>query len=659
MYRCLYSLFLILVSTNVFAEELILHVATNGRTQSQGSESDPFSSIQQARDHIRQLRGEGLLDNTSVNVLVHSGRYDQLATLKFTAEDSGTRDFPVTYRSVGGEVLLSGGIEIRDWRKPTDAELERLPAIAHEQVVCAELSKVGISSGVLHSHRLHQPMHACPLELFANQHRLPRSGWPNEGWAFAKTVGATSWKADRNIHARDKQNVWAIGFWEADWSSSLEPVAIDHLSNRMSLSSSEPLCPKKVREGARYRLSNVLGELDSPGEWFVDEDSQLLLYWPVGNGAVESVSVVETLFSIYDSEFLTLDGFRIESARSMNIEIAGGQSVCVSNCSIGQSGTVGVHIVGGFEHKVVNCEVACTGSSAIRIEAGNRDTLEPCDHVVENCRIHNFCQHYLGGRAAIALHGVGIHVTTNHIHDGPDVAIAIHGNEHLIENNEIESVCKETDDSAAIHLSFDPTYRGNIIRKNYVHNLGGFSRIGIVGIYLDDFASGTVVENNLLVSTIRGIAIGGGRDNRVEGNIIVNSIAPIQLDARGLTWASDQIATEDSRIVKLCRTVLENNPVYGSRYPELLSLLQKDPATPLGNIVRSNTFDCLRGVELHGIDRQFVLVENNRRVPVDQIAATKPNLRKLGIELLAKPNEQSDETFAAAPKYVGKKTDAE
>ena len=112
-----------------------------------------------------------------------------------------------------------------------------------------------------------------------------------------------------------------------------------------------------------------------------------------------------------------------------------------------------------------------------------------------------------------------------------------------------------------------------------------------VGIYLDDFASGTIVENNLLVNTIRGIVIGGGRDNQVAGNVIVNSIAPIQLDARGLTWASDHITGEKSRIVALCKSVLEKSPIYGERYPQLLSFLQSEPAKPLGNILRSNTFN--------------------------------------------------------------------
>lgn len=654
MYRCTAILLMLSWAGNLPADPWTLHVSPTGRATASGSESDPFASLEQARDRIRLMRQQSDLDHASVQVLVHSARYELPATLVFTAEDSGTEDFPITYRAVDGEVQLSGGLQLREWHKPSRPEqIEPIPLPAREHVVCVELSPLGVSCGNLNSCRLHQTILPAPLELFANQTRLPRAGWPNQGWALAKPTSSNSWHLEHPIHPKDQAHAWALGFWETDWNSALEPVSIDRESSVLAFSSQEPSRSKKVRDGARYRLTNLLCELDQPGEWFVETTSNTLYYWPVETSGPASISVLDTVVSIYDTSFLTLDGFHIEDARSMGVEIAGGNHVCLRNCRIGQTGTVGVHLFGGYDHRIESCEVASTGSSAIRIEAGDRSTLERCDHIVKNCSIHDFCQHFLGGRPAVALYGVGIELSTNHIHRGPDLAIAIHGNEHLIQHNEIGNVCLETEDSAAIHLALDPTYRGNIVRKNYIHDLGGFSKTGIVGIYLDDFASGTVVENNLLVNTVRGIAIGGGRDNRVERNIIVNSIAPIQVDARGLTWASDQIAAEDSRIVKLCKSALDPSSIYRERYPELQSFLGSERAMPQGNIVRANTFDGARGIELHGIADQMVLVENNQRVRADRLAETESNLRRLGIGLLAFEQTDQIQKPNAASKYVG------
>ena len=644
---------MIAVTNSAIADQISIHVSPNGQESASGTISDPFATIEQARNRIRQLRSEEDTETALIEVLVHAGKYPQPNTLEFTAQDSGTHKSPIVYRAVDGEVLITGGVEINDWQKITRSDLmNRLPAIARSQVVFTDLKSLGIDPGTLSSRRLHQQMHSAPIELFACKQRQPRAGWPNQGWATAKPTGSINWKLETANIIGNQTDVWAQGFWEQDWNSSFEPVAIDSSLKTLTLTSADPLRPKQVREGARYRLSNLLSELDSPGEWYVDDASGLLLYWPLEDNSSTSVSVLDTILSIYDVEHVSFDGFRIESARSMNVEIVGGNDVCLKNCTVSQAGTVAVHVLGGLRHSIVDCEISCTGSSAVRIEGGNRSTLDPCNHYVENCHIHQFAQHYLAGRPAVAIYGVGVILSTNHIHHGPDGAIAIHGNEHIVEHNEIAHVCSETDDAAAIHLSYDPTYRGNVIRKNYIHDLGGFSKTGIIGIYLDDFASGTVVESNLLQNTIRGIAIGGGRDNRIENNVIQNSIAPIQVDARGLTWARDQIEGESSRLSKLCKSVLEESPIFGIRYPELKDLLENEPAIPKGNVVRSNSFNGLRGIDLQGFDRTVVVLENNRRTSGSEIASFEIVVKELGIELHTNNSDDSRETRVSRPKYV-------
>ena len=240
------------------------------------------------------------------------------------------------------------------------------------------------------------------------------------------------------------------------------------------------------------------------------------------------------------------------------------------------------------------------------------------------------------------------------IHDGPDVAIGLNGNEHLVEHNEIARVCKETDDTGAIYLSYDPTYRGNLIRRNYIHDLGGFSKTGVIGIYLDDFASGTVVSNNYLCNTIRGIVIGGGSDNRIENNIVRESLAAIQIDARGLTWASDMIQGENSAILTLCRNTITDSPISLQRYPELSSVFRNDLATPRGNVVRRNLFETRIGIDLQDIARELVAIDGNSRWSSARLAThsedrTESILSQLGIELSTNTRGRTVETERTFP----------
>ncbi|MCX6917110.1 MAG: hypothetical protein NT167_29405, partial [Verrucomicrobia bacterium] len=84
----------------------IIHVASSGDRTGDGSEAKPFSSLQQARDAIRLLKQRcgGALPKGGVRVTVHGGAYPVSATLKLTAEDSGTADSPVVYQAKAGAV---------------------------------------------------------------------------------------------------------------------------------------------------------------------------------------------------------------------------------------------------------------------------------------------------------------------------------------------------------------------------------------------------------------------------------------------------------------------------------------------------------------------------------------------------------------------------
>ena len=57
----------------------------------------------------------------------------------------------------------------------------------------------------------------------------------------------------------------------------------------------------------------------------------------------------------------------------------------------------------------------------------------------------------VNGRPAVSVNGMGHHVAHNLIHDGPHNAILLNGNDHLIELNEIHSVCFESNDAGAIY----------------------------------------------------------------------------------------------------------------------------------------------------------------------------------------------------------------
>jgi hypothetical protein len=185
------------------------------------------------------------------------------------------------------------------------------------------------------------------------------------------------------------------------------------------------------------------------------------------------------------------------------------------------------------------------------------------------------------------MSGVGIRASNNLIHDHPHCAILFGGNEHVIELNEIHHVCLETGDVGAIYTGRDYTFRGNVIRHNFIHHTGGVG-MGSMGIYMDDCVSGTHIYGNVLWKLHRAVFLGGGRDFKVENNIFIDCDPAIDVDGRGLSKS----AVWNNMVYKTMKQRLERmnwkQPPYSTRYPELADLQKyyaKDDGLPPGNIL--------------------------------------------------------------------------
>jgi len=194
------------------------------------------------------------------------------------------------------------------------------------------------------------------------------------------------------------------------------------------------------------------------------------------------------------------------------------------------------------------------------------------------------------------------------------MAIGLSGNEHVIEYNEVHTVCTETDDAGAFYMGRDWTWRGNIIRYNYFHHIGQYkSHVGTQAIYLDDWTSGTTVFGNVCYKVYRAVLVGGGRNNVVENNMFIDCSIGVHVDSRGLGWAKNYFdSTTNTLVERLAKVPYRESP-WKEKYPELLTLYDDDPALAKYNkVVRNIAVDTEKWLDLHnGLTDKIVLVEDN------------------------------------------------
>jgi hypothetical protein len=574
-------------------------LAPNGSDANPGTREKPFATLEAARDATRRLKAGAGLPAGGVTIWLAPGDYTRRQTLELGPGDSGAPDAPVVWRALPAaksRPRLLGGRRLTGFRPVSDSRVrQRLPEAARAHVWECDLRALGITNyGVMKSRGFSRPTTPAHCELFFRHRPMTLARWPNAG-EFVTIAGIPKDAATKDGHGRqlgkldqgffyagdrpkrwrDPDTLWVHGYWAWDWANSYERVAsLD--PERRRIKTAPPYGLYGFRPGQRFYFLNLLEELDQPGEWFLDRRRGRLYFWPPDH-ADPNDPKNETLLSLLDRPLLRLQkashvvfrGLVLEATRASAVEISGGAGNRIEQCLMRNLGDWAVRINGGRGHVVAGCDIFDTGDGGVSLSGGDRKTLEPSGHRVENChfaRQGRWSKCYV---PAVQLSGVGQLAAHNLIHDHPHAAILFGGNEHRIEYNEIHHIALETGDVGAIYAGRDYTFRGNRIRYNYLHHIGGVG-MGAMGVYMDDCMSGAEIYGNLLFKVHRAVFLGGGRDHRVVNNLFVDCDPAVDIDGRGVdpspTWHRQSDQTLRQRLHAVPQAL------YRGRYPALKEL---------------------------------------------------------------------------------------
>lgn len=591
----------------------VFHVAPTGSDEADGAEARPFRSLERARDVVRALKKSngGALPKGGVRIVIAGGDYPA-APLALTSEDSGATEAPVVYQAQAGQTpVFRGGAKITGWKPIADAKLrDKLDAAVRGRVLEADLKSLGVSDLGDATDLRKRP------ELFVDGVPQTLARWPNEGFIRTGEIlgtdtftqwgiqgckdGKFQYVEDRPSRWLDEPDVRLYGYWFWDWYEEYQMVArIDAGAKAFTLA--KPYSNYGYRKDQRYYAANLFREIDSPGEWYLDRRSSVI-YWLPPEGV--EASKAETILSVADRPFITMNdvshvailGLTFQEARGDGITIRGGADCLIAGCVLQRLGGDAIVVEGGRHHGIFGCTMHTLGCGGTRVAGGDRKTLAPGGHFVENCTVRDISRIKRTYTPAVLLDGCRNRIAHNLFEQMPSSAMRIEGNDHLIELNVVRNVVQESDDQGGIDMFGNPLYRGVVIRWNRWSDIVGGTHCGAAGIRLDDMISGVTLHGNLFercgAALFGGVQIHGGKENLVDGNVFIDCFAGVSFSR----WGEKRWLESIEQFLPQA-----NQEPYATRYPDLAGI-KKDADV---NFISRNLFAHCQSVFLRdgGIEK--------------------------------------------------------
>jgi hypothetical protein len=541
-------------------------VSPKGDDHQTGDRHHPFASLTRARDAIRQLKSAGPIAGP-VAVTLLPGLYSVTATFELTAADSGTESAPIVYRaSKPGTAVLYGGTRLDRFVRTTDpAILNRLPAEGHDHVYQCDLKAAGVTDFGTLTERgcfINPPP---TLELFFNGEPMTLARWPKTGFVDDHKIVHPGSKKDQQpsvfeylddraarwTHAED---AWLYGYFRHGWADrTLKILSIDPAAKTIACGpyeydsdAMEPV-PWFNHGHIRYFAFNLLEELGAPGEWYLDRGTGILYLYPPADPAKATVEIGQLsvpMATLNHVAHVRLEGVVFDLARTDCLSLRDCDDCLIAGCTIKRFAGEGIAIIGGHRDGILSCDLSCLGRGATEVVGGDRPTLTPAQHFVENCSLHSFgrLDHtYVPG---LRMEGVGIRAAHNRFANCPSSAIRFDGNDLVMEYNQVDHAVLESEDQGGMETWGNPTFRGNLLRYNSFAYIGTGTMegsAGRAGVRLDDAISGTLVFGNIFhhaSQSFGAININSGRDNFIDNNIFAECEKGItgQYDAHNDCW---------------------------------------------------------------------------------------------------------------------------
>ena len=480
-----------------------IYISPIGNDFSLGTKNSPYLSLKKSLEEVKKYAGK-----ERVTVWFHSGEYYLNETIVLGSDYSGTFENPVLLLALpGAKVIIKGS-----------QRLENLEWTAYKDGIY----QTKIPSGLFID------------QLFINEERQIRARFPNydyenplrKGSGYRQVNGGSNKRYDKwfsykpetfsNKEWKDPTTGIVHAFQSHSWGNMQYKVKeINREENRIYLGDGGWQMQREYGIGGKggthsssFFVENIFEELDAPGEWFLNTETNILYYYPtkgleLGSAIIE-VPILKDLFQLKGTKEAPVNnihfkGFTFTQSRYTFMDtyepvargdwsihrggavfMEGTENCIIEDCNFEYVGGNGVFMSSyNRNNKVSACRFVHTGESAVcfvgspssvrnyltwddiqldgkdwiemsrdvDLEPGPRTPDYPKGCVVENSIMHDFGD--VGKQVAGVYISMSHKITASHntIYNCPRAGICINDGTwggHIIEYNDMWETVRET-----------------------------------------------------------------------------------------------------------------------------------------------------------------------------------------------------------------------
>lgn len=638
----------------------VIFVSPVGSDSNKGTIDSPLKTLEAARKYVREYK-ERVGDNfKGITVYLREGSYNVPNGFKLGEEDGGTQNGYVTYSAYNDEkvsITASVTLDVSKFTPVTDSKvLAKIPQEAAPFIRQLVLSDVGVTDfGAITEDGRNTGVSSRMLYVDGKHKYLAK--YPNSGMmtiADSTKSGEIIIDDERIERWREATQAWAYGKFYWEWADYGVPVREIDVEKKALIVKNPSYGIRGVR--GKFRIYNLIEELDTPEEWFLDASTGILYLFDDGNFAKKEISFVtsqSTLVTLENTSFVKFNGITFEGTRNCAFEIIDSSDNLITNCVIRNIGLNAAKIIRGKRNGFEYCHIYDVGKGGFKFGLYSKEdynNLTPAENYIENCHIERVDIYTSSYAGAVDFSGVGDRISHCRINMSQMTGVTFNaGINNIIEYNDVYDVMKTTNDQGVFYGGRYWNAPGNVMRYNSVHDCTGIytveeaAKIGwfVQGVYLDDHHSGQIIEGNIFSNLMNGIFIHAGRSNVVKDNLFVNCATAIEVanynrhsDKEEMQEALKNYgAVEEIGVDEFVNTAIITygdeqdllskyksywnlrNTSYGEiwdkQFPYLKDLMTDLPALPKYNVVTGNIAFGGKGIIINDYAVENGTVENN------------------------------------------------